>query len=62
MKSFTELKFLSQYLTSIENYLIVEKYIDDISYNIKEYSQAIIKHYFRLLVLENTLSFTKICL
>ncbi len=29
------------------------------SYNIKEYSQAIIKHYFRLLVLENTLSFTK---
>ena len=33
--------------------------VADRSYNIKEYSQAIIKHSQRLLVLENTLSFTK---
>lgn len=36
------------------------KMIDDRSYNIKEYSQAIIKHSYRLLVLENTLSFTRL--
>jgi hypothetical protein len=53
------LKQTIHYLLSVLQWHCIENYVGRWSYNIKEYSQAIIKHYFRLLVLENTLSFTK---
>ena len=42
-----------------ERALLVDGEARDVSYSVKEYSQAIIKHHCLLLVLENTLSATK---